>query len=148
MSQNLDKFIAANLNALKPDQGVKCDFHPSRPAVAQFAGEQDSFGTEYTHCCQECVDGHKARLAEIFADPTIAGESYCEHCGKDHPNFFHIKVGEEEVLTRNFRFQKDYESSSVEYMCHSCRKAVNAEALADCEEYDREQEALDDFDDN
>ena len=144
----MDKFVAANLNALKPDQGAKCDFHSSRPAVAQFAGEQDSFGTEYTHCCQECVNGHKARLAEIFADPSIAGESYCEHCGKDHPNFIHIKVGEEEVLTRNFRFQKDHESSSVECMCHSCRKAVNAEALADAEEYDREQEALDDFDDN
>ena len=37
-----------------PD-GMMCDDHPDRPAVARIQGETDSFGCEMNDLCAECV---------------------------------------------------------------------------------------------
>jgi hypothetical protein len=46
-----------------PD-GMMCDDHPDRPAVARIQGETDSFGSEMHDCCQECIDEMKQAAKE------------------------------------------------------------------------------------
>jgi len=42
-----------------PD-GVECDDHPGRKAVARVQGETDSFGSEMIDLCAECLADHRA----------------------------------------------------------------------------------------
>lgn len=113
-----------------PD-GVMCDDHPDRPAVARIQGETDSFGCELHDMCQECLDEHRSYLRSEEAH-----EGQCEWCSG---------------YAEDLRDARDYEEGMcgrVYRVCGPCIKRVNDEAareLDEMERFDFRDEEDDDF---
>lgn len=106
-----------------PD-GMTCDGHPDRPAVARIQGETDSFGCELHDMCQECLDEHRAYLRSDEAQEDRKGQ--CEWC---------------KGFATDLRDARDYEEGMcgrVYRVCGACIKRVNDEAA-------RELEAMESF---
>lgn len=59
-----------------PPDGVMCDEHPGRPALARIQGETDSFGAELYDLCQECLDEFNKHAHEDR-------EGACDWCGHE-----------------------------------------------------------------
>lgn len=116
-----------------PD-GMMCDDHPDRPAIARVQGETDSFGCELHDMCQECVDDYRAHLCSDEAQEHRKGR--CEWC-KGH--------------AEDLRDAKDYEEGMcgrIYRVCGACIKRVNEEAARELEEmesFDFRDEEDDDF---
>lgn len=102
---------------LLPENGVCCDNHQDRPAVARIQGETDSFGCEYHDLCDECAEEMRQALAEEVAGicdwcrlPTTdlreyrdpeegqAGPVYtvCQKCCKKHQGYLAAKEGSDQ----------------------------------------------------
>lgn len=61
--------------ARQPPDGVACDEHPDRPAVARVQGETDSFGCEMHDLCAECLAAFRAH-----ANSPEARSGDCDWC--------------------------------------------------------------------
>ena len=107
-----------------PD-GMMCDDHPDRPAVARIQGETDSFGCELHDMCQECLDEHRAYLRSDEAQEYRKGQ--CEWCKGYAADLRNARDYEEGMCGRVYR------------VCGACIKRVNEEAA-------RELEAMESFD--
>ncbi|ASP64428.1 hypothetical protein [Sinorhizobium meliloti] len=108
-----------------PD-GMMCDDHPDRPAVARIQGETDSFGCEMEDLCQQCNDERRAyRCSEAGQAEELEWRTGpCEWC-KNH--------------VTDLRDARDYEegmSGRVYRVCGACIKRVNDEAQAELDAYD------------
>lgn len=55
--------------------GMKCDDHPDRDAIARIQGETDSFGSEMMDLCQECLNEFNKDAAD-----SINESNWCDHC--------------------------------------------------------------------
>ena len=107
-----------------PD-GMMCDAHPERPAVARIQGETDSFGCEMHDMCQECLDAERAYRNSPEAAEWRKGT--CEWCKNP---------------ADDLRDRRDYEEGNcgrVYRVCGACVKRDNeywaAEAAADANYY-------------
>lgn len=119
-----------------PD-GMMCDYHPEKLAVARIQGETDSFGCEMEDICQECIDERKAyRCSEAGqAEEAEWRTGACEWC-KGHAT--------------DLRDARDYEEGMcgrVYRVCGACIKRVNDEAWAEMDAFDYDDEPYDDDDD-
>ena len=95
-----------------------CDDHPDRPAVNRVQTETDSFGCEYAHLCQECIDKMRAEVA-------AARCGKCDWCKKD---------------ATDLSPRRDYDegmSGPVYDVCGVCRTNANERARAELEESSR-----------
>jgi hypothetical protein len=59
-----------------PD-GMMCDLHRDRPAVARIQGETDSMGAELNDMCQECLDAYRVEISK----PYIGRCDWCKREG-------------------------------------------------------------------
>lgn len=111
-----------------PD-GMKCDEHPDRPAVARVQGETDSFGSEMHDLCQECL----ARDREWKNSPEAAEwrKGQCEWCKQKATDL------------RNARDYDEGMSGRVYRVCRACMKRADDKAREELAQYDD----YDDYDD-
>ncbi|TRB00432.1 MULTISPECIES: hypothetical protein [Rhizobium/Agrobacterium group] len=103
-------------------EGMTCDQHPDRPAVARIQGETDSFGCEMIDMCQECSDDYRAYMKSDEAKEDRKGN--CEWCGQ---------------FADDLREARDYEegmSGRVYRVCGACIRRVNEEAAAELDYLD------------
>lgn len=99
-----------------PD-GMMCDDHPDRPAVARVQGETDSFGSEMFDMCKECLDKFRE---EMKADEP---DGFCDWCKTD----------------TKLRPTRDYEEGMcgpVYYVCSPCYSKQQAAIREDADQYD------------
>lgn len=120
-----------------PD-GMMCDNHPDRPAVARIQGETDSFGCEMHDMCQECLDADRAWKNSPEAAEWRKGT--CEWCKSPADDLRDARDYEEGMAGRVYR------------VCGTCKKGDNeywaAEAAAyDDDRYDDYEDDYDDLDD-
>jgi hypothetical protein len=104
-----------------PD-GMTCDEHPDRPAVARIQGETDSFGCEMIDMCQECLDADRAWRKSPEAAEWRKG--VCEWCKNP---------------ADDLRDARDYEEGScgrVYRICGACKKRDNDYWAAEAAAYD------------
>jgi hypothetical protein len=109
-----------------PD-GMKCDNHPRRKAVARVQGETDSMGCEMHDLCQQCLDKDRAWKNSPEAAEWRKGK--CEWCKGD---------------ADDLRDRRDYEegmTGRVYRVCGACVKNDNEYWAAEAAAYD------DDWDD-
>lgn len=91
-----------------PD-GVVCDEHPDRPAVARIQGETDSFGAELNDMCEECLAEYREEIRSADTSGT------CDWC-KQH--------------AAKLRDRRDYEEGMcgrVYQVCDACIQCENDE---------------------
>lgn len=103
-------------------EGMTCDQHPDRPAIARIQGETDSFGCEMIDMCEECAEEHRAYLRSDDAKEDRKGA--CEWCSN---------------YAEDLRPARDYEEGlcgRVYQVCGPCIKRVNDEAQAELDAYD------------
>lgn len=103
-------------------EGMTCDQHPDRPAIARIQGETDSFGCEMIDMCQECSDCYRAYLKSDEAKEDRKGNcDWCRHFADD------------------LREARDYEEGMcgpVYRVCGACIRRVNEEAAAELDYFD------------
>lgn len=104
-----------------PD-GMMCDEHPDRPAIARVQGETDSFGCEMRDLCKECLD--KDREWEKSAEAAEWRKGKCEWCKSDAADLRDARDYEEGLYGRVYR------------VCGACIKRVNEELQAEADYYD------------
>ena len=116
-------------------EGMKCDDHPDRPAVARVQGETDSFGCEMHDMCQECLDQHRAYLKSPEAAEHRKGT--CEWCKGPADDLRDRRDFEEGTCGRVYR------------VCGACVKQQNEELEAELEAngYYDDYDDGDDYDD-
>lgn len=105
--------------------GVYCDNHPDRAAVARIQGETDSFGCEYLDLCQECVN-------ELRAFAALDRIGVCDWCKQE---------------ATDLRPSRDYDegmSGPVYEVCGACVRRDNERAYAELEANGRYDEGWDD----
>lgn len=102
-------------------EGVVCDNHPDRPAVARIQGETDSFGSELWDCCEECRDELRA-----YRNSPEARTGVCDWC-----------LGEATDL-RNRRDIDEGMSGRVYRVCGACVKRDNEAILAELADRDND----------
>lgn len=103
-------------------EGMACDKHPDRKAVARIQGETDSFGCEMIDMCEECAEEHRAYLRSDAAKEDRKGQ--CEWCRS---------------YAEDLRPARDYEEGlcgRVYQVCGPCIKRVNDEAQAELDAFD------------
>ena len=100
-----------------PD-GMECDYHPGRPAVARIQGETDSFGCEMEDICQECVDQRRAyRCSEAGkAEDRKWRTGICDWCKTEATDLSDARDYEEGMRGPVYR------------VCGACIKRQNDEA--------------------
>lgn len=101
-----------------PD-GMKCDNHPDRPAVARVQGETDSFGCEMHDLCDECLKAE--REWENSEEAAEWRKGQCEWC---------------KATVEDLRDSRDYDEGMhgrVYRVCGNCIKRRNDEAEAELE---------------
>lgn len=100
------------------DPGAKCDSHPRRKAVRRVQGETDSFGSEMTDMCQECLDEFKEHKKQ-------ARVGVCDWCREE---------------ATDLRPRRDFEeglAGPVYEVCGACIKRQNDELREEADDYDR-----------
>jgi hypothetical protein len=98
--------------------GMMCDDHPGRPAIARVQGETDSFGAEYLDLCEACI----AELRQHAQQERIGR---CDWCKTD---------------ATDLRPRRDYEegmAGRVYRVCGACVKRETERLLEDWEESSR-----------
>lgn len=116
-----------------PD-GMTCDQHPDRLAVARIQGETDSFGCEMIDMCQECLAADRAWRKSPEADEWRKG--VCEWC---------------ENPADDLRDARDYEEGNcgrVYRVCGACKKKDNDYWAAEAAAYDDYDDCCSDYDDD
>ncbi len=115
-------------------EGMMCDEHPDRPAVARIQGETDSFGCEMHDLCQECLDADRAWRNSPAAAEWRKGT--CEWCKSP---------------ADDLRDRRDYEEGNcgrVYRVCGACVKRDNEYWASESAAYDDDRyDDYDDFDD-
>jgi hypothetical protein len=104
-----------------PD-GMKCDKHPSRDAVARIQGETDSFGCEMNDYCQECLDEYRAWKNSPEAAEWRKGK--CDWCKSEATDLRDARDFEEGMSGRVYR------------VCGACIKRQSDELKEECDYYD------------
>ena len=97
----------------KPPDGMMCDDHPDRIAVARVQGETDSFGCELLDLCQECLE--QMRSVPVDTSGT------CDLC---------------KGTATDLRDRRDYEEGSTGRIYRVCGACVRKENARYAEEYE------------
>lgn len=118
-------------------EGMMCDEHLDRPAVARIQGETDSLGCEMEDLCQQCIDDRRAyRRSEAGrAEEAEWRTGQCEWCGGQATDLRDARDYEEGICGRVYR------------VCGACIKRVNDEVLAEFDHMDG-YDPRDDYDDS
>jgi hypothetical protein len=105
----------------QPEPDSTCDRHPDVQAVKKVQGETDSFGCEYVHMCQACVDANEAYTKE-----QLSVEKFCDWCSG---------------MKLNVRAHRDFEegqSGRVYQVCSDCRARESESVAEELVEYESE----------
>lgn len=103
-------------------EGMVCDEHPDRPAVARVQGETDSFGCEMIDMCAECLAEDRAFRNSPEAEEHRKGQ--CEWCKGEATDLRDARDYEEGLYGRVYR------------VCGGCIKRQNDELKAEADYYD------------
>lgn len=101
--------------------GRTCDKHPERAAIKSIVGETDSFGSETTEVCQECLDEHNAAMRKQRENPDPEKFLDCESCGT------------RDKTVKPCRDPEEGSHGPVYHWCGPCRKEVFANFYGDGE---------------
>lgn len=85
-----------------------CDKHPKRLAVKRVQGETDSYGCEYIHMCQVCLEAFQAYQAQ-------PKPGCCDWCNK---------------MADNLRAHRDLDEGTSGPVYRVCNACVNRESEA------------------
>lgn len=105
-------------------EGMMCDEHPDRQAVARMQGDTDSFGSEMFDLCEECL----AKWREEAKEDIIA---HCDWCKADS-------------VVRPTRDYEEGVAGRVYYVCHPCYDKQQDAIRQELDQY----EPYDDYDDD
>ena len=105
--------------------GMTCESHPDRPAVARIQGETDSMGCEMIDLCQACIDKDRAYRLSDAGKAEAAAErcGCCDWCSREATDLRDARDYEEGMCGRIYR------------VCGACIKRVNDEAQAELDRY-------------
>lgn len=104
-----------------PD-GMECDYHPGRKAVARVQGETDSFGCEMADLCAECVEAERAYRGSAAAKVERCGK--CDWCKKDATDLHDARDYDEGMYGPVYR------------ICEPCAKRRDARIAEELAYYD------------
>lgn len=104
-----------------PD-GMKCDNHPRRKAVARVQGETDSFGCEMHDFCRQCLEKDRAWKNSPEAAEWRKGK--CEWCSGAATDLRDARDYEEGMTGRVYR------------VCGACIKKQNDDLKEEADYYD------------
>lgn len=105
--------------------GEVCDTHPDRQAVRRVQGETDSFGAEYHHLCEECLED-----AKRYREQDRVGK--CDWCNSN---------------ADDLRYRRDFEEGScgpVYRVCGACVVKENKAIEMELSEYEYDTDWGDD----
>lgn len=105
-------------------EGVRCDYHDDRPAVARYQGETDSFGCEMHDLCEECLKSFR----EADRSPE-ARTGQCDWCKREATNLGDTRDIDEGMAGPVYR------------VCGPCRKKYDDELRAELDYYDDDRAA-------
>lgn len=98
-------------------EGMKCDSHPDRDAVARVQGETDSMGSEMIDMCSECFDNERQ-------SPKVDRAGICDWCREHSAALKDTRDFEEGLCGRVYQ------------VCTPCRQAARDAAYAELAEQD------------